>query len=273
MDAVKTYDSLKQSLLKTILALLVFQLIFISAMAFFFHIISYTTVLLLTLSIVIHIIILITLFYLKDLFIYTSNNQILSKINISNILSLFRVSSGPTLLFLFLSLNTASFPFIVVVVVFTIIVFLTDFIDGILARKLNQITKIGKYLDASCDYIILFLASFIFLWYNIISLWFFSLLLIRLLIVSVGNIIILLREGKVQAQTSFLGKASVFAVMVLFAFKILKVSYIIKNPVYFYEHFLVFMHNRIEAMVAGVLIVTMVEKLLIFRENAKRKIN
>jgi phosphatidylglycerophosphate synthase len=94
-------------------------------------------------------------------------------------------------------------------------------------------------------------------------------LLIRLLLVAVGNITILLREGKIQARTSFLGKASVFAVMVLFAFKILKISFSIQSPNLFYEHFLIFMYNQIEAMVAGILIVTMIEKIIIFKNNKK----
>ena len=223
-------------------------------------------------SCILHIFIFIILLILYPLFIFEKNNLPLEKINISNVLSLFRISSSPTLLYLYLSAAISSIT--ILIIIFTAIVFITDFADGKLARKLNEITKIGKYLDAASDYLILFLASFIFYWYGILPHWFFILLILRLSLVSLGNVIIYLKQGFVEHQTSFLGKASVFSIMVLFALNIFKLAVELENTIFFDEFFILSLIDKMEYIVSGIIIVTIFEKVdLLIQTFKKLKLN
>ncbi len=146
--------------------------------------------------------------------------DILPRVNLSNTLTIGRLSSIPTLLFLVL--QAASFPGSLrpVIVPLMSLVFLTDFLDGIVARRRNEITFVGRYLDSTSDYLVIIALSIAFYSYRIIPLWFFILIIARLGLFAIGMTVLALRDGKTNPLATFLGKASVFAVMVLYVFEI-----------------------------------------------------
>ena len=101
--------------------------------------------------------------------------------NIPNILSLVRIILTP----LFIILLFADFK---MAKVFALLVFaiaaITDAYDGHLARKYNQITPEGKFLDPLADKILVLSAFISFAFINIIDFWMVGLIIFRDLFVS-----------------------------------------------------------------------------------------
>lgn len=180
------------------------------------------------------------LIVMRDDFVLVRDNRKLKVINAANVLTMFRISSAPTILYLtFLSGRYDAVPWLIVV---TALSFITDFIDGRVSRGHGEITRIGKYLDSSSDYVILTAVALAFTYFGLVSRWFFWLLIFRLAFQFVGMAALFLYQGgTVEPRSSFLGKASVFAAMVVYALSLLKL---------------------IESFEAGMAIVTWIAELL-----------
>lgn len=92
-----------------------------------------------------------------------------------------------------------------VLLVYTI---LSDFLDGFLARRLDQVSELGKMLDPVSDKLtalILFLYAF---WLGRIPVWFLSTAIARDLLIMGGSALIRHRTGKL-AMAVMSGKISV----------------------------------------------------------------
>jgi CDP-diacylglycerol--glycerol-3-phosphate 3-phosphatidyltransferase len=138
----------------------------------------------------------------------------LKKVNPSNVLTVARVSSIPTALFLILL--SRRIQLLPVALPYLFAVFITDFFDGILARARKEVTLIGRYLDSVSDYLILASTSIVFFAFALIPAWFFVLILSRLGIFAVFMAVAALKQGKATPLATFLGKASIFATMFLY---------------------------------------------------------
>ena len=252
-------DSLLVGMLRTTVMLFLFQASLYIILAVAFQIAPQTVFIFLAVCVCFHAGLLLGMIKLKRLFVHYRDNTPLTRINPSNILSLFRVSSIPTIIFMLLSNRIGSLVF--VVIPFIVIVFLTDLLDGYLARRWDQVTVIGRYLDSTSDYLVLFSTSLVLLRYQAIPLWFFFLLFLRLLVMTGGNLILFLRNGQVDPKSSYLGKASVFAVMGLFAFEILKFAMVQSNISFEWQKQLFVYLGYLVYMVTGVLIVSIFEKI------------
>ena len=101
--------------------------------------------------------------------------------NVPNILSLARIILTP----LFIILLFADFK---MAKVFALLVFaiaaITDAYDGYLARKYNQITPEGKFLDPLADKILVLSAFISFAYINIIDFWMVGIIIFRDLFVT-----------------------------------------------------------------------------------------
>jgi phosphatidylglycerophosphate synthase len=142
----------------------------------------------------------------------------LTRVNLSNSLTFARLSSIPTLLFLII--QASSFFLVPILLPFACLVFATDFADGIVARMRHQVTFVGRYLDSTSDYLMIIAVSIIFLYYSLIPAWFFVLIIARLVLFAFGMAMLALREGKADPVATFLGKASIFATMVLYVLEL-----------------------------------------------------
>ena len=145
---------------------------------------------------------------------------ILSRINLPLFLSFCRVCAVPTLIFLFLfveSINAA-----VALVPLLAFIFLTDLFDGLLARTLGQTTRIGRILDAAGDYVLIFAISWVYLAIDFVPTWLFVLIIIRLVVQAAGIITLYILRGYSTLRLSLLGKASVFAVFTLYGIELLE---------------------------------------------------
>lgn len=130
-------------------------------------------------------------------------------LNIANLLSILRLTLLPFFLYLAyrysLDPQEAFFAWLLLII---FIAALTDFLDGYLARRFKQETRLGRYLDPMCDKILvissLSLLSFSFGF----PLWAYGFYLLRE-ILSVGVGLFLYFKRNLQGEPNYLGKLAV----------------------------------------------------------------
>lgn len=198
---------------------------------------------------------------LRGRFTNVTTGERLTRVNIANVLSMIRVSSSPTLLWLVLL--AGEYPVAPILVALAALVFLTDLLDGQISRRTGQVTQIGRYLDSSSDYTVLGVVSIALVSYGLIEGWFFWIVVARFGAQIAAQVILLVAQRfRLQFRTSFLGKASVFAVMVLFAFSLLRL--VEGLPAWYPDVF-----AAAEYLVAAILVISLVEKLFLFMVDAR----
>jgi cardiolipin synthase len=148
-----------------------------------------------------------------------ATGQMLSRVNLSNTLTYIRLSSLPTILFLVVQARSSP-DTLPVILPLICAVFATDFFDGMAARRRNEITFVGRYLDSASDYLTIIAVTILLYLFDLLALWFFVLVLARLVLFALAMILLALREGKPNPLSTFLGKASIFALMVLYAMEV-----------------------------------------------------
>ncbi len=136
--------------------------------------------------------------------------------NIPNLFSLSRIALVPFFYYFTITNNVKMLIFM------TVFLGLSDFLDGFLARKLNCVTELGKFLDPFCDKVAVFSMILIIFLYRDFPLWALLYTLFREVTVALGGVLILKRE-KVPITPNFWGKANVtaeFFAFMVFLFKI-----------------------------------------------------
>ena len=172
-----------------------------------------------SISLVFHVFLTAMLLLRKGDFRIEATGILLSRVNLSNTLTYIRLSSLPTILFLVL--QASDFPATLTVILpFTCAVFATDFLDGMTARKRHEITFVGRYLDSASDYLTIIAVTIVLNFHGLLPLWFLLLVLLRLVLFAVGMALLAIREGKADPRSTFVGKVSVFALMVLYSMEI-----------------------------------------------------
>ena len=101
--------------------------------------------------------------------------------NIPNLLSLFRIILTP--LFIILLFSEFSSARLLALIVFAIAA-ITDAYDGHLARKYNQITPQGKFLDPLADKILVLSAFLSFAYIGIVDFWMVGIIIFRDLFIT-----------------------------------------------------------------------------------------
>ncbi|QES58704.1 CDP-diacylglycerol--glycerol-3-phosphate 3-phosphatidyltransferase [Streptomyces venezuelae] len=134
---------------------------------------------------------------------------------IPNILSMARLAGVP--LFLWLILAEYDGWALAVLMLSGI----SDYLDGKLARRWNQISKLGRLLDPAADRLYILSTLFGLTYREILPLWLTGALLARELMLLV-MVWILRRHGYPPPQVNFLGKAATFNLM--YAFPLLLLS-------------------------------------------------
>lgn len=144
----------------------------------------------------------------------------LARLGMPNLLTLFRLTSLPIITLVFLLAR--SHPSLALpLVIFVSIAFLSDLLDGFLARTLKMGTQLGKILDSSTDYILLASLTIVLGLSEVLPFYLLVFILIRLSFQMGAVLWVQLKFDKQFVETTWLGKASLFVLMVLFAVEIL----------------------------------------------------
>ncbi|MCY0947027.1 MULTISPECIES: CDP-alcohol phosphatidyltransferase family protein [Streptomyces] len=134
---------------------------------------------------------------------------------IPNILSMARLAGVPLFLWLILAEHDG---WALAVLMLSGI---SDYLDGKLARRWNQISNLGRLLDPAADRLYILSTLFGLTYREILPLWLTGALLARELMLLV-MVWILRRHGYPPPQVNFLGKAATFNLM--YAFPLLLLS-------------------------------------------------
>jgi CDP-diacylglycerol--glycerol-3-phosphate 3-phosphatidyltransferase len=98
-----------------------------------------------------------------------------------------------------------------IVIVFFVGAYLTDLLDGFLARKFNQITEFGKIIDPLADKIFVTMIVLQLFWMDEIPTFYFWIIIMRDIIIFTGGIFVSKIIGKVL-PSNLLGKITVASI-------------------------------------------------------------
>jgi CDP-diacylglycerol--glycerol-3-phosphate 3-phosphatidyltransferase len=98
---------------------------------------------------------------------------------------------------------------------------LTDFFDGFFARVFKQKTKLGVFLDSFADKVLVISTLLILMIKNYLPWWFFSIIIVKEILVAAGWIITYQHNTYRIPKPRFLGKISIALEMITLAVVIL----------------------------------------------------
>jgi CDP-diacylglycerol--glycerol-3-phosphate 3-phosphatidyltransferase len=185
----------------------------------------------------------------------------LRRLGLPNLLTLFRLTSLPIITLVFLLARTHP-SLAMPLVIFVSVAFLTDLLDGFLARTFRLGTELGKLLDSSTDYVILFSLTVVLGVTGVLPAYLLVLIVVRLVFQVVGVLWIQLIYRKQFVETTWLGKASLFVLMVLFAVEILV---FLRLPGW-EGHWAI---TCLEIFSAAVMVISTFDKLVFFRKKLR----
>ena len=136
--------------------------------------------------------------------------------NVPNLLSLLRLAGVPV--FLWLLLGPKEDGWALALLVFSA---LTDWLDGKLARWLNQGSRLGALLDPAADRLYIVCTLVALALRDVVPVWVVALLLGRELVLGV-MLLVLRRYGYPPLQVHYLGKAA--TLLLLYAFPVLLIA-------------------------------------------------
>ena len=122
---------------------------------------------------------------------------------IPNVLSFFRLALVPV--FLWLIVTGEDGLALLVLVVSSV----TDFLDGWLARRLNQMSRLGQLLDPAADRLYIFAALIGLCWREVIPWWLFLVIVARDVMLAILGVI-LANHGYGPLPVHHLGKVATF---------------------------------------------------------------
>ncbi len=137
----------------------------------------------------------------------TSAGQIMT---IPNIISFLRLAGVPLFLWLFLGAHEDGWAIVVLAIGGT-----TDWVDGYLARRLGQVSRLGELLDPLADRLYI-LATLLALTVREVVPWWFTAALLARELVLVGGLLVLRRYGYGPPPVHYVGKTATFILLVAF---------------------------------------------------------
>ena len=126
-------------------------------------------------------------------------------LTLSNIISFSRVIIAFPVIYFHLKNNFAYNTEVIVLIAYAVI---SDYLDGLVARKTNSISEIGKMIDPISDKLCAGTLFIYTVWLGWIPLWFLIFFIIRDTLILIGSSFIKLKYGKV-AMSTLSGKISV----------------------------------------------------------------
>ena len=96
-------------------------------------------------------------------------------------------------------------------VIFIVLIWFSDLLDGFLARRNNQITEIGKIVDPLADKLSVFVIVLILVFQHITPLWFVITIVLRDIIILCAGLYLKYKKNIVM-QSNWVGKMAVFTI-------------------------------------------------------------
>lgn len=133
--------------------------------------------------------------------------------NLATKITLVRIACIPAyMVFMYLSGGTFNMWMMIALALF-ILASITDYIDGNIARKRNQVTDFGKFLDPLADKLLVISAMAMFCQWNLMPAWALMIVLtrefavtgLRLVAVGKGTVIAAGWSGKVKTASTMVG--------------------------------------------------------------------
>lgn len=175
-------------------------------------------------------------------------------VNLSNKITLFRITMLPFLIFLIYASRKQSIG--PALVIFIALTFLSDFVDGRLARAKNLETYMGTILDSASDYLVLGAIAATLCFFRLIKTWLFLFIAGRLFIHSLGMMILYFVRKKLSPQTTILGKVTIAVIMVFLVFE--SAALFLGRPLWM---------NYAEIAVGAVIFLSIIDKVVYFAKN------
>jgi cardiolipin synthase len=88
----------------------------------------------------------------------------------------------------------------------------TDFVDGYVARRFNQVSTLGKVLDPTADRIVVATGVIVIAYYGAVPPWLAAIVLAREAVVSIA-VVVLAALGAKRIDVLWVGKAGTFGMM------------------------------------------------------------
>jgi len=135
------------------------------------------------------------------------DNDVSSKIfTLANLVSVIRLMAIPVFLYLVIEDRLlAAFILLVAAV-------LTDFVDGIIARRMNQITRLGQFLDPFADRLFIAATVVALAIQGVVPWWFVVAVMLRDALLGVGGIV-MSRYGHATLPVKWWGKVATFGLL------------------------------------------------------------
>lgn len=128
-------------------------------------------------------------------------------LTIPNIISFVRLLTIPVFLWLVWRGGYDLTALIVLVVAVS-----TDFVDGLVARRLNQVSKLGQFLDPLADRLFIAAAVVALAMREVVPLWLVAIVLLRDVLLGIGALV-LSRYGAGVLPVKWMGKWATFALL------------------------------------------------------------
>jgi cardiolipin synthase len=145
-------------------------------------------------------------------------------VTIPNVLSLFRLLLIPVFL-AFLLVGEYGWALIAIVVSAV-----TDFVDGYVARRFNQVSRVGQLLDPAADRLFIFSTLIGLAWQELLPWWFVALIIARdVLLLILG--VVLANHGYGPLPVHHLGKLGTFALLVAMPVLVLGAAFPSIDPI------------------------------------------
>ena len=100
----------------------------------------------------------------------------------------------------------------------------TDWVDGYIARRFNQVSEVGKFLDPLADRLPVFAAVVGGLIYGVLPAWFAIALIVREVLIGIGALVVGLKVGG-KLEVRWLGKLATLMLYAAIAWWFLGVGY------------------------------------------------
>lgn len=107
-----------------------------------------------------------------------------------------------------------------IIVILLVAMYITDLLDGYLARKLNMVSEVGKTIDPLADKICVTALALIIVFQGRIPIWFVSIVIIRDLLILIFGLYLKVKK-KIVLMSNYPGKIAVLSIGIVLLISII----------------------------------------------------